>query len=108
MRKLISAIALAASFGGAQAQTYPSRPITMIVALPAGGAVDALARVLAEYMRVRLGQPIIVENMGGAGGTLAIARVVRSAPDGDTLGMGTLSQYVVSAAGYALPFSVLN
>jgi tripartite-type tricarboxylate transporter receptor subunit TctC len=108
MRKLIAALALATTVGGAQAQTYPSRPITMVVALPAGGAVDALARVLAEHMRVTLGQPIIVENMGGAGGTLAIARVVRAAPDGYTLGMGTLSQYVVSAGVYTLPFNVLN
>ena len=108
MRKLITALALAASLGGAQAQTYPSRPVTIVVALPAGGAVDALTRVLAEQMRVTLGQPIIVENMGGAGGTLAIARIVRSAPDGYTIGMGTLSQYVVSAGVYTLPFNVLN
>jgi tripartite-type tricarboxylate transporter receptor subunit TctC len=80
----------------------------MVVALPAGGAVDALARVLAEHMRVTLGQPIVVENMGGAGGTLSIARIVRSPPDGYTLGMGTLSQYVVSAAVYSLPFDVLK
>jgi tripartite-type tricarboxylate transporter receptor subunit TctC len=66
-------------------QTYPLRPITMIVALPAGGAVDALARVLADHMRVTLGQPIVVENMGGAGGTLSIARVVRSTPDGSSI-----------------------
>jgi tripartite-type tricarboxylate transporter receptor subunit TctC len=108
MRKLIAALALAAGVAGAQAQTYPSRPITIVVALPAGGAVDALTRVLAEHMRVTLGQPIIVENMGGAGGTLAIARIVRSAPDGYTIGMGTLSQYVVSAGVYTLPFNVLT
>lgn len=93
---------------GATAQVYPSRPITIVVALPAGGAVDALARVLAEHMRVTLGQPIVVENMGGAGGTLSIARVVRSAPDGYTLGMGTLGQYVLAAAIYSTPFDVLK
>jgi tripartite-type tricarboxylate transporter receptor subunit TctC len=93
---------------GATAQVYPSRPVTIVVALPAGGAVDALARILAEHMRVTLGQPVVVENMGGAGGTLSIARIVRSPPDGYTLGMGTLSQYVVSAAVYTLPFDVLN
>jgi tripartite-type tricarboxylate transporter receptor subunit TctC len=110
MRLLIGAIALGAlaCTGEAQAQGYPSRPVTMVVALPAGGAVDALARVLAEHMRVTLGQPIVVENMGGAGGTLAMTRVARSAPDGYTLGMGTLSQYVVSAAVYALTFDVLK
>ena len=97
MRKLLAAIAVTtlAGLAVAQAQTYPARPITMVVALPAGGGVDALARTLADHMRVTLGQPIIVENMGGAGGTLSIARVVRSAPDGYTIGMGTLGQYVV-------------
>ena len=110
MRKLMAAVALAvlAGLAGAQAQTFPSRPITLVLALPAGGAVDALARVMVEHMRGTLGQPVIVENMGGAGGTLSIARVVRSAPDGYTLGMGTLGQYVISGAVYTLPFDMLN
>jgi tripartite-type tricarboxylate transporter receptor subunit TctC len=97
--------ALAAT--SAHGQTYPSKPITMVVALPAGGAVDALARVMADHMRVTLGQPVVVENMGGAGGTLSIARVVRSAPDGYTIGMGTLGQYVISGAVYTLQFDML-
>jgi tripartite-type tricarboxylate transporter receptor subunit TctC len=97
-----------ALLGSAAAQTYPARPVTLVVALPAGGAVDALARILAEHMRGTLGQPVVVENMGGAGGTLSIARIVRAAPDGYTFGMGTLSQYVVSAAVYALAFDVLK
>jgi tripartite-type tricarboxylate transporter receptor subunit TctC len=110
MSKLMVAVALAtiAGLAGAQAQTFPSRPITVVVALPAGGGVDALARVMAEHMRVTLGQPIVVENMGGAGGTLSIARVVRSAPDGYTLGFGTLGQYVISGAVYTLPFDMLS
>ncbi len=103
----MAAFAVLAGVAGAQAQSYPSKPITMVVALPAGGAVDALARVMAEHMRVTLGQTIVVENMGGAGGTLSIARVVRSAPDGYTLGMGTLGQYVISGAVYTLPFDML-
>ena len=107
MRKLVAVLALAVLAVNAQAQTYPSRPITMVVALPAGGAVDALARVMAEHMRATLGQPIVVENMGGAGGTLSIARVVRAEPDGYTIGMGTLGQYVVSGAVYTLPFDIL-
>jgi tripartite-type tricarboxylate transporter receptor subunit TctC len=109
MKKVVAAIALTllAAASHAQAQDYPSHPITMVVALPAGGAVDALARVLAEHMRVTLGQPIVIENMGGAGGTLSIARVVRSPPDGYTIGMGTLGQYVVSGAVYTLPFDML-
>src|SRR5712691_5496722 len=104
-------LGLAALFlisGEGSAQNYPSRPITVVVALPAGGAVDALARVLAEHMRVTLGQPVVVENMGGAGGTLSIARIVRSPPDGYTLGLGTLSQYVVAAAVYAVPFDIVK
>jgi tripartite-type tricarboxylate transporter receptor subunit TctC len=110
MTRLLLALILAA-FGlvaGAAAQVYPARPVTIVVALPAGGAVDALARVLAEHMRVTLGQPVVVENMGGAGGTLSIARVVRSPPDGYTIGMGTLGQYVLSAAIYPLTFDVLR
>ena len=107
MRKLVAVLALAVLAVNAQAQTYPSRPITMVVALPAGGAVDALARIMAEHMRATLGQPIVVENMGGAGGTLSIARVVRAEPDGYTIGMGTLGQYVVSGAVYTLPFDML-
>jgi tripartite-type tricarboxylate transporter receptor subunit TctC len=109
MRALCGAVALAMMIGvaSAAAQSYPNRPITIVVALPAGGAVDALARVVAEHMKFTLGQPIIVENMGGAGGTLSIARVARSAPDGYTLGMGTLGQYVISGAVYTLNFDML-
>ena len=107
MKKLAAALAFAAMSAGAQAQSFPSRPITMVVALPAGGAVDALARVMADHMRVTLGQTVVVENMGGAGGTLSINRVVRSAPDGYTLGMGTLGQYVISGAIYPLQFDML-
>ena len=108
MNKLGAALAFAViGASSAQAQSFPSRPITMVVALPAGGAVDALARVLADHMRGTLGQTIVVENMGGAGGTLSINRVVRSAPDGHTLGMGTLGQYVISGAVYPLSFDML-
>ena len=98
---------LFAALGSVNAQTFPSKPITMVVALPAGGAVDALARVMADHMRGTLGQPFVVENMGGAGGTISIARVVRSAPDGYTIGMGTLGQYVISGAVYPLQFDML-
>jgi tripartite-type tricarboxylate transporter receptor subunit TctC len=111
MKRLLAAVAaVAALFGGAnsQAETFPSRPITIVVALPAGGAVDALGRVLAEPMRAALGQPVILENMGGAGGTLSIARIVRAAPDGYTIGLGTLGQYVISGAVYTLPFDMLK
>jgi len=98
---------LVTSIFGASAQTYPSRPVTFVVALPAGGAVDALMRVLADHMKATLDQPIIIENIGGAGGTIAIARIVRSAPDGYTIGMGTLGQYVIAGAIYPIQFDML-
>src|SRR5258708_12242592 len=69
----------------ARAQTYPSRPITIVVPAPPGGPGDTVARVLAEPMRASLGQPIIIENVGGANGTIGTARVARAAPDGHTL-----------------------
>jgi tripartite-type tricarboxylate transporter receptor subunit TctC len=105
---LAATLAVLAGIGNVAAETYPSRPITIVVALPAGGGVDALGRLLAEHMKTTLGQPIIVENMGGAGGTLSIGRIVRSAPDGYTIGLGTLGQYVISGAVYTLPFDMLK
>jgi tripartite-type tricarboxylate transporter receptor subunit TctC len=111
MKKLLFAAALAAVLGGvvsASAQVYPSRPITIIVPLPPGGAVDALARILAEHMRVTLGQPIVVEHIGGAGGTIAGARVARAAPDGYTIGIGNWSSYVASGAVYPIQYDLLK
>ena len=108
MRRLILALALAACGHAASAQTYPSRPITMIVPLPAGGAVDVLARMMAEGMRAFLGQPVVVENISGAGGTLATGRVVRAAPDGYTLGIGTSVQYVMNGALYPLAYDLVK
>jgi len=108
---LLLALALAAhlqTIGSAAAQVYPSRPITMIMPLPPGGAVDALARVLAEHMRTSLGQPLVIENVSGAGGTLAVARVARAAPDGYTLGIGNWSSYVASGAVYPLQYDLLK
>src|SRR5262245_47143511 len=109
MRRLLGVIAHMICFcvGAAQAQPNPSSPITFVVPLPAGGPSVALAGIIAEPMRSMLGQPIIVENVGGAGGTLAVGRVVRSAPDGYTLGLGTVGQYVISGAVYTLPFDML-
>ena len=71
-------IALAAC-AGASAQTYPSHPVTMIVPFPAGGATDTLGRFLAEHLRGYLGQPVVIENVAGAAGTIAVGRAVRSA-----------------------------
>src|SRR5947209_3392920 len=98
------AAALSAVSRVAIAQTYPSRPITIIVPLPPGGAVDALARIMAEHMRGTLNQPIVVEHIGGAGGTIAGARVARAAPDGYTVGIGNWSSYVASGAVYPIQY----
>ena len=82
----------------AKAQSYPTRPITMIAPFPAGSATDTVARLVGEKMSARLGQPIIVENVGGAGGTIAAARVARAAADGYTLMIHTT--IALSAALY--------
>ena len=73
------ALAIFAGIGAAQAQTYPSRPITLVVPFPPGGSTDAAARIMAERMRLPLGQSIVIENVGGAGGSIAVGRVARAA-----------------------------
>jgi tripartite-type tricarboxylate transporter receptor subunit TctC len=91
-----------------RAEVYPSRPITMIVPVAAGGAADALARILAEPMRILLGQPVVVENVSGAGGTVGVGRVARSPPDGYTLGFGNSASYVMNGATYQLPYDLVK
>src|SRR5262245_52879731 len=91
-RKILHLTAVAAALPAvsliAQAQAWPTRPITIVVPFAAGGATDVIARLLAERMRRSLGQPVIVENVTGAGGTIAVGRVARAAPDGYTLSLG--------------------
>jgi tripartite-type tricarboxylate transporter receptor subunit TctC len=99
---------MAALGSGAQAQVFPSRPITMIVPLPAGSAFDVTARVIGQRMQVSLGQPIIVENATGAAGSLGTGRVARAAADGYTLVFGGLITHVINAAVLKLPYDVLN
>ncbi len=111
MRKLLIAAAFAAawaSLGTARAQVYPSRPITVVVPLPAGGAFDVAARVLAEHMRASLGRPVIVENVTGAAGSIGTGQVARAAPDGHTLVAGGLNTHVINPAFLALRYNVLN
>jgi tripartite-type tricarboxylate transporter receptor subunit TctC len=79
------AAALAFAIGTASAQTYPSRPVTMLVAFPPGGADDAIARMIQDPLQKALGQPIVVENLGGAGGMIAAAKAARADPDGYTI-----------------------
>ena len=92
----------------AWAQAYPSRPITIVVAFPPGGATDVIGRVMAERLKSSLGQPVIVENVTGAAGTLAVGRVARAAPDGYMLSIGQNGSHVVRGATYALPYDLLN
>jgi tripartite-type tricarboxylate transporter receptor subunit TctC len=90
------------------AQDYPARPISMIVPFPAGGATDTVARFLSEKIRAILGQPVIIENVGGAAGTLGVGRAVRSAADGYTLSIGTSTTHMLTGGLYALPFDLLK
>jgi len=94
--------------GSARAQAYPTRPITMVVPFAAGGATDTLARIVAERMRPALGQPVIIENVAGATGRIGVGRVVRAAPDGYTLSIGTSTTHVLIGALFALPFDLLK
>jgi tripartite-type tricarboxylate transporter receptor subunit TctC len=97
MRKLsVALLTLVAGIAVAQAQTYPSRSLTLVVPFPPGGSTDAAARIMAEYMRASLGQPIVIENVGGAGGSIAVGRVARSAPDGYTFDIGQWDTHVGS------------
>jgi len=103
-----SAAALTVAARVAQAQQFPLRPITMVVPYPAGGPADTIARVVGEGMRASLAQPIVVENVSGAGGTLGVARVARAAPDGYTLSIGQLNSHVFNGAVYNAPYDLLR
>lgn len=92
----------------AAAQEYPSRPITMVVPFPAGGPLDSVARIMAERMRVALGQPVVIDNVGGASGTVGIGRVIRATPDGYTIVAGGLPTNVLNGAVMALPYDPLD
>jgi tripartite-type tricarboxylate transporter receptor subunit TctC len=109
MKKLVGAILLAtlAGVSAATAQSYPSRPVTLIVPFPAGGATDVLARFLAERMRGSLGQPIVIENVTGAAGTIGVGRAVRSPADGYTVQIGTSTTNVMTGALYSLQFDLM-
>ena len=108
LRLLFAAIGAAMLISGAHAQNYPSRPITLVVPLGLGGSTDVIARIMAESMRNILGTTIVVENTTGAGGTIGVGRVARSAPDGYTLGIGQWGTNVASGAIYPLQFDLQN
>jgi tripartite-type tricarboxylate transporter receptor subunit TctC len=106
---LTAAIGMAAAWPAvARAQTYPSRPITLIVPFAAGGPTDVLARILAEHMRGTLGQTVVIENVTGASGAIAGQRAARAAPDGYTITIGHWGTHVLNGAVTALQYDVLN
>jgi tripartite-type tricarboxylate transporter receptor subunit TctC len=104
----VGATALSTALRSVRAQTYPTRPITMIVPAGPGTGFDTTARIVAERMRGSLKQPIVVENVPGADGNLGTGRAARSRPDGYTIMMGSNSTHVLNAALYSLPYDVLN
>ena len=107
MKKILfAAFGVAMMVSGAHAQSYPSRPITLVVPLGPGGSTDVIARIMAEGMRNILGTTIVVENTTGAGGTIGVGRVARSAPDGYTIGIGQWGTNVASGAIYPLTFDL--
>jgi tripartite-type tricarboxylate transporter receptor subunit TctC len=92
----------------AQAQTYPVRPVTMVVPFAAGGPTDTITRIVAERMRVALGQTVVIENVTGADGSIGVGRAARATPDGYTLSIGQWSTHVLNGAAYTLPYDLLK
>jgi tripartite-type tricarboxylate transporter receptor subunit TctC len=108
---LVGSLAIAAIFTNvesAPSQPYPSHPVTMVVPLAAGGPIDTIARIVAEGMSPSLGQPVIVENVTGASGSLGVGHVARAKPDGYTLSLGYLGTHVFNGAALSLPYDLLN
>ena len=110
MVRLFSATicAIALAIASAAAQPFPSRPITMIVPYPPGGPTDTLARIFAERLRASLGQPVIIENVGGGAGSIGVARTARAAPDGYTINFGNVASHVFSTVVFKLQYDVLT
>src|SRR5436309_6731891 len=103
MKMIAIATVIALALGGAppaHAQGYPSHPITIIVPFPAGGPTDTLARILSERMRVSLGQPVVIENVTGAGASIGVVRAAQAAADGYTLSIGNWTSHVGAGAMY--------
>jgi tripartite-type tricarboxylate transporter receptor subunit TctC len=92
----------------ARGQVYPSRPVTIIVPVPPGGVADPIARILADHLTVTLGQPVVVENVTGAGGSIGVGRAARAAPDGYTVSIGNWLSHVGASAVYRVQYDVLK
>ena len=109
MKALFVSLVLASAVcSPATAQTYPSKPVTIVVPFSAGGPTDTLARLIGERMRKTLGQPVLVDNTTGAGGSIGTGKVVKSPPDGYMVSIGHWGTHVVNGVYYTLPFHVLN
>ena len=96
------------SIGSTEAQVYPLRPITMVVPFAAGGPTDTIGRIIVERMRASLGQPVIIENVTGAAGSIGVGRVARATPDGYTIVLGQWGTHVVNGATYSLQYDLLK
>jgi tripartite-type tricarboxylate transporter receptor subunit TctC len=111
MRKLLFAAACAAvlqTATAATAEVYPSRPIIMVVPLSVGGSTDVIGRIMAAGMQASLGQSVVIENFGGAGGTIGVGRIARAAPDGYTILIGQWGTNVANGAIYPLQYDLLK
>jgi tripartite-type tricarboxylate transporter receptor subunit TctC len=106
LKVAVGAAVLPAASRIAWAQTYPTRPITMVVGAAPGGPTDTIGRIITESMRAALGQTIVIENNGAAAGSIAHGRVARAPPDGYTLSLGHWGTHVVNGAVYTLPYDV--
>jgi tripartite-type tricarboxylate transporter receptor subunit TctC len=108
-RHLLSLVSLPFADGLTWAQTYPAKPVRLIVPFPAGGATDLVARVVQEPLSKLLGQPIIVDNKGGAGGSIGMTELAKSAPDGYSFALATVSTHGVNPAVYKkLPYDAVK
>ena len=108
-RTIVTALTTLLAFGGsALAETFPSRPITIIVPFSAGGPSDAMARILGERMKTTLGESVLVENVTGAGGSIGVGRALRSPPDGYTISFGHLGTHVANGAIYKLGYDLVT
>src|SRR5262245_47538889 len=109
MKKLVfAALAILLGVSAAQAQSFPARQVTAIVPASAGGPTDTIGRIVMARAQQLLGQSIIIENVGGASGTIATGRVVRADPDGYTIIIGGPNHFVVNASVYPLTYDLLN
>ena len=104
----VTLIAMSTPIERAGAQDYPTRPITIVVPYPAGGPADTVGRIMVEGMRKSLGQPVVIENVAGASGSLGVGRIARAASDGYTLILGNWAANVLNGAIFTLSYDLMN